>query len=288
MEPKRIEMAAEQERGRNDAAVTDLQKDRDTFLQGLFKKGAQFTQELLTENARLHQKVAELESENAQLRGQIASDDAIRELLRKIDSLERERSMLLSQFEQAEAASVRWVDQYSEVESELANLANLYVASYQLHSSLDFHATSRQLKELLEQLVGARSFAIYVASSDHSHLDPVLAHGLSGLEPVLIQADDGGLGETFATGLPRIERGDLTRGSLENPLALVPMTVEQQVIGVLAIYATLPQKSRFLQVDYELFKLFGAHAGVALVCARLFAQAHKKVPDFDGLSQRDM
>jgi GAF domain-containing protein len=59
------------------------------------------------------------------------------------------------------------------------------------------------------------------------------------------------------------------------------MTHEHKVYGVFAIYATLEQKPRFLPVDFELFKLLGAHAAGALVCACLFANAGHKIPSFD-------
>jgi len=148
--------------------------------------------------------------------------------------------------------------------------------------------TLRQMKELLEQLVGVRSFAVFLASADEKTLLPLLVMGASGIEPVAARADDGGVGEAFATAVPRIEQGDLASGSVDRPVALIPMKVEGKVIGVLAIYAMLAQKSRFMPVDFELFKMFGAHAGGALVCARIFAERGQTLPSFDGLSRREM
>jgi GAF domain-containing protein len=281
-------MTSDRKGRRSDRPPSELQKERESFIQTFFKKGAQLTQELVKESDRLHQRVNDLEQDNAQLRSQIASDDAIRELLRKIEGLERERATLLSRYEEAEAASVRYVDQYTEVESELANLANLYVASYQLHGSLDPRTTVRNLKEMLEQLVGARAFAVYVSPDDGKTLFPVYSQGLGTVETIPVRADDGGMGEVFATSVPKIEKGDLNVGMTRGPLALIPMTVEGNVIGVLCIYAMLEQKSRFLPVDFELFKLVGAHAGRALVCARLFAESGQRIPSFDAVAQRDM
>src|SRR5258708_38157221 len=126
---------------RSDRPLAELKKERDSFVQTFFRKGAAFTQELVNENSKLRHHVAELEQETTRLRTQLASDDAIRELLKKIEGLEREKKKLLSRFEEAEAASSKWVDQYTEVEGELANFANLYVASYQLHVSLSFRHT---------------------------------------------------------------------------------------------------------------------------------------------------
>src|SRR5512144_2886574 len=118
------------QRPKSERPLSELKKERDAFIETFFKRGAQ------------------VESENATLRAQVASDEAIRELLRKIDLLEREKLALLSRFEEVEAESSRWGDQYHEVESELANLANLYIATNQLHGSLDVRTTLHRIKEL--------------------------------------------------------------------------------------------------------------------------------------------
>jgi len=266
----------------------ELKKERDAFIQSFFQKGAQLTQDLVSENARLRHRLANVERENAQLLAQVKSDDAIRELLKKIDGLEREKEQLLSHYRRAEAESTRWVGEYEQMEGELANFANLYVASHQLHSSLGLAATARRIKELLEQLMGASMFAVYLASSDGRKLVPIVSDGIDHPKAVPVKPDDGGIGEVFTTAVSRIEKGDLTRGSLDHPLALVPMKTEDKVIGVLAVFATLEQKPKFMPVDYELFKLLGAHAGGALIGARLFADAGHKIPSFDSLFDAEM
>ena len=265
----------------SDRPLPELKKERDSFIHTFFTKGAQFTQELVNENTRLRHRLGELEQESAKLRAQVASDDAIHKLLKTIDGLEREKGTLISQYQQAEAASSRWVDQYTEVEGELANFANLYVASHQLHASLSFRTTTRQIKELLEQLVGSRAFAVYLVTGDGKTLVPVVYEGLGKPRRIPVNPSDGGLGEVFFTGMSKVETGDLARGSIDHPLAIVPMTHEHKVFGVFAVYATLEQKPRFLPVDFELFKLLGAHAAGALVCACLYANAGHKIPSFD-------
>ena len=111
-------------------------KERDEFIETFFKKGARFTQELLRENESLNQHIADLENENAAMRLQIKSDQAIRELLTKIEQLETEKAELVSEVREVEAKSSAVEMTYSEVETELANLASLYVASRQLHSTM--------------------------------------------------------------------------------------------------------------------------------------------------------
>ena len=282
------DMTGEKKAQRTEQPLPELKKERDSFVQTFFKKGAQFTQELVNENSRLRTRNGELEQEVTELRAQVASDDAIRELLKKIELLERDKTKLLSRYEEAEKASSRWVDQFTEVESELANFANLYVASVQLHASLSFRHTVRQLKELLEQLMGASAFAVYLTTSDGRRLAPIASQGVAKPVSVPINPSDGGIGEVFSTGIERIERGEVVHGSIDDPIALVPMKLEDKVIGVLAVYATLEQKTRFMPVDFELFKLLSAHGAAALVCARLYADANHQLPSFDSYFDSEM
>src|SRR5277367_4992194 len=133
--------------------AAELKGKRDAFLQTFFRRGAELTDELVSENRRLRDQIGDLEGENAALKTQLASDEAIRDLLKKIDELEREKARLLSTVNRQEEISNR----FAEIEAELESFANLYVASFQLHSSLGVRAVVRNVKELLGQLVGVRS-----------------------------------------------------------------------------------------------------------------------------------
>src|SRR5438445_7893177 len=86
----------------------ELKQQRDAFVHTFFKKGAEFTEELLKENERLRNQMRKVEQENATLRTQLASDEAIRDALRKIEQLEKEKQEILSQFSAAEAVTTRF------------------------------------------------------------------------------------------------------------------------------------------------------------------------------------
>src|SRR4051794_15859933 len=131
----------------SDRPPEDLLKERDAFIQQFFKKGAQFTEELLKENERLRDRIADLENDNQRLRAHLASEDAMRDLLRKIEELEREKRELVNRSASIKAATEEFSSRYTEVESELANLANLYVATSQLHSAHSVRNVLRNLKE---------------------------------------------------------------------------------------------------------------------------------------------
>jgi kynureninase len=274
----------------------DLRQQRDAFVHTFFKKGAEFTEELLKENERLRAQARGLEQENAALRTQIKSDEAIRDALHKIEQLERDKESLLSRYSAAEANTTRFTARYSEIEEELANLANLYVASYQLHSTMDLAVVVKHLRELLAQLVGARASALYVEDGARRELVPIATDGIEaqGLPRVhLAGGADAPTGHAaaieraFLTGVAHVHEGELAGAPKDSPVALIPLRTDDRSLGVIVIFEVLPQKERFVPVDFELFKMLAAHGATALAGAMLFRAAGGALPGlsvFDGVS----
>jgi len=264
-------------KGSSDAPPPDLRKERDELLQSI-SRGTRLTDEL----ERLESRLRDLEAENAGLRAKVEADSAVRELLDKIDRLERDKRELLSRFHAAEAASTEVSARVQEIEAEFANLANLFVASNQLHGSLSPRGVMRRIKEVLAQLVGAERYCLYLASPDKSELVPIAFEGMSGEQVGSVAAGEGRVGEVFKSGEARVEEDkDPSLGSFEAPAAVVPLSVDEQRVGVIAIFSTLSQKKRFDTIDFELFKLLGQHAAAALVSASLFVQAERKFPGLE-------
>src|SRR6266481_3603701 len=108
-------------------------------LRAMFNRARAFTEELLRENERLRFRVAGLSREMEQHvdpgRGGSVETGA---LLVKIGELERERDELLGRFRQVEQMNRTFATRYEEIETQNNQLANLYVASYQLHATLSF------------------------------------------------------------------------------------------------------------------------------------------------------
>lgn len=271
---------APREKGRSEepGPTEGLLEQRETFIQTFFKKGAELTEELLREDQRLRQRLRELEAENAALRAQVASDDAIRDLLTKIRDLEREKKELLSRMNDVQASSSHYNQRFAEIEAENAQLASLYVASHQLHSTLDLRSIVRQLKELLAQFVGARAFAVYLVDDDTREIVPICSEGVNASSLKRMPLDRNSVvGRSIESGAAEWVEGDATAGTIESPAATIPMLLHGRAIGVIAVFATFEQKPSFVDVDFELFKLLGAHAASALVASRLFAEHGAKV-----------
>jgi hypothetical protein len=261
----------------------ELKEKRDAFLHTFFKRGAELTEELVGENRRLTDRMAALEEENAALKTQLASDKAIRDLLRKIEDLEREKSRLLSTVH----SQAQITNRFAEIESELESFANLYVASFQLHSSLRLRVAVRHMRELLVQLVGARSLAIYFVDEGQRHLVPIATDGIDIATVPTIVIRDGNTTDpvqaiverTYLTGVLHVNDANLKAP----PAACIPLAVEDRPVGAIVVYSLLEHKKGFVTVDRELFKLLGAHAGGALVSAQLWGEADGRLPSAETL-----
>ena len=265
----------------SDPAPTDLHKEREHLMQS-FSRGARLTEEVVTEHERLISRVAELERDNAVLRAKVEADDAIHELLAKINRLEQEKLELLSQVREVEANSSQFSERFQQVETEFSNLANLFVASNQLHASLSPRGVMRRIKEVLAQLVGAQAYVIYFANSEGTELVPIAAEGVSGDDLVNQPIHSSRIGHVHQSGDAAIdEEGDPSQGTIRNPPAILPLSVDDRVIGVIAIFSTLAQKNRFTTLDYELFTLLRRQAAAALVSASLFTVAERRIPGLE-------
>jgi len=199
------------------------------------------------------------------------SKEFTEEVLRDNERLRQRLGML-------EEANKDYAARYTEIEEQNNSLASLYVASYQLHSTLDFREVIHIVLEILLNLVGAKSFAILLLDENTNELRSVACDGedlVPGIENISTQLGEGILGEVARSG----ESFYLHDGkpSLDRPLAAVPLKIKDQVIGVIAIYKLLVQKHAFTAVDYELFALLAAHAATAIFSAKLFAESERKL-----------
>jgi hypothetical protein len=265
----------------SDSPPPDLRKEADQVLQNL-TKGSRVTEEFIREHEKLRARAYELEQENARLCKQLEADTAVRELLSKIARLEAEKQELLSRFAAAEEASNQFDLRRREFESEFANLANLFVASNQIHASMSPRGVTRRIKEVLAQLVGAESYAMYMVDNQNEELVPIASEGVPADRLVSISMQSTRLGEVARSGSAVIDEDvDPSVLNFDSPPAIVPLAIDDRVVGVIAIFSTLAQKTRFDTTDFELFKLLGQHAAAALVSASLFAKAERRIPGLE-------
>src|SRR4030081_3356899 len=83
------------------------------------------------------------------------------------------------------------------------NLASLYVASYQLHSTLDFREVIQIVQEIVINLIGAEAFAILLLDEKTNELKTIASEGqdvMPGTDAISVHLGDGVLGNVARTG----------------------------------------------------------------------------------------
>ncbi len=243
----------------------------------MFRKGVQFTEQLLAENERLRFRVAQLEQEQNALAEQALGKDTFRDLIDKMSCLEDEKQLLMQRFASIEGVNRGYSDRYREMEAETDRMANLYVAIYQLHSTLDVGEAVRISFEILINLVGAARFALYIA--DGRRLNPVRTHGLelSSLAP--LEPAGGVIAQVLESREMFLADASLAQLPSDSPAACVPLLVADRVIGLFLVDQFLPQKDRVSELDHELLRLVSTHAGMALFSSALSAKVGDRWQD---------
>lgn len=252
------------------------------FLQ-VFKKGAEFTQELMKENERLRYRVLDLEEMQ---RGGSAGGEVSEEthqLRRRIEELELEKDQILNRIKHIEAENQDFANRYVEIEEENNNLANLYIASYQLHSTLDFREVLQIITEIIINLIGAEEFALLLVDEKTNELEPVASEGIPRDEVPKVKIGKGLIGEMAKTGENYfIEDAEGYVRDLTHPMVCIPLKIKEHVIGVIVIYKLLLQKTSFAEVDYELFTLLAGHAATAIFSSKLYSESERKLSTIQG------
>jgi len=255
----------------------------DEFLQ-VFKRGAEFTQDLLKENERLRFRVVQLEETLKEKGHEVAEESPdSAELKKKIAVLEQEKEEILGQIKVVEEENHNFANRYVEIEEENNMLANLYIASYQLHSTLDFKEVLKIILEIVINLIGAEEFGVLLLDEKTNRLEPVASEGLVTSELPSVAVGKGIIGESVDSGENYfIETMDGYERDFEKPIVCIPLKIKEHVIGVIAIYKLLTQKDEFNDVDYELFTLLAGHAATAVFSSRMYSDSERKLSTIQG------
>jgi transcriptional regulator with GAF, ATPase, and Fis domain len=263
--------------GMMDRDAGSISKKVEDFLQ-IFKKGEEFTQELLRENEKLRYRVAQLEelTKFTDKEGNFK----VHTLEERIKFLEDENKNLLDRYRQVEEENKDFANRYVEVEAENNNLANLYVASYQLHSTLDFNECLKIILEIVMNLIGAEEFSIMMLDEKTNELSIVAQEGMGPEARSSIRLGAGIIGASVKTGEAFYRDGDptdLAGVDYSHPLVCIPLKIKEHVIGAIVVYKLLIQKEAFSNVDYELFSMLAGHAATAIFSSKLYSQSERKL-----------
>jgi transcriptional regulator with GAF, ATPase, and Fis domain len=253
-----------------------ISKKADEFLQ-IFKRGEEFTKDLIKENERLRFRIAQLEESVEQA----GNEGKTRLYEDRIKILEEELGSILDRYRKAEEENKDFASKYIDVEAENNMLANLYVASYQLHSTLDFNEVLRIVMEIIINLIGAEKFTIFLMDEKTNELVPVASEGLPLGEMPKVKTGEGTIGKVAREGesyfLKDLSSTSTAEVNFESPIVCIPLKIKEHVIGVISIYSIFVQKTSFSNIDYELFNLLAGHAATAIFSSRLYTQSERKL-----------
>jgi hypothetical protein len=182
---------------------------------------------------------------------------------------------------QAENEREELAARLGEVEHQVGRLMTLYVATYQLHATLDPADVQSTIAEIAVNMLGAEQFVLLLRDEEKDVLEIRLKEG----------AIDAPWAKTaiYVGGDPLIDAslidGVLRFGPSEGSpvLVAVPLRVQDVTVGALVITKLLDHKGKLVEEDRELLDLLGAHAASALFASRVYARAARKLRTLEGL-----
>jgi len=230
---------------------------------------ARETHEVLQSNEALRALAASLEAEMNRLHEQAIS------LRAENERHQKEQARLQVQLDSTRAESQRYSARYTEIEQQSSNLANLYVASYRLHGTLDRQEVIDTIKEIIANLVGSEEAGLFELDPQKQVLELVASFGIAPDACPSVPLGSGLIGRAAKTG--EIYVADPAQPpagpGLEGRLtACIPLTLDGRVTGAIAIFKLLPQKAGIEDLDREIFELLATHAATALYCTGLHAK----------------
>ena len=191
---------------------------------------------------------------------------------------ELERRLSTAESDVKELAS-RLVDS----EHQGGRLMNLYVATYQLHATLDPAEVQATIAEIAINLLGAQQFVLLLRRDEGDGCEIALIEGMyDGVTPPYD-------GETYEGGDSMVDQtlndGVLRLGPTgeSQALAAVPLRVQNEIVGALVLLKLLDHKPILRAEDRDLLDLLSAHAASALFAARLFATKDRKLRTLESL-----
>jgi len=252
----------------------------------------QYTQGLLRENEKLRAMATALESDKRRLELEVIEARVVlqqkEELRLAAEKFEASRLETLMQLEKArhdcDAATLElerlraryedvehenetYAEKYHQIETQSSNLSNLYVASYQLHASVERETVLSTIQEIVVNLIGSEEVAIFEFHENAHEFRLASAFGVEQTKLKSFKAGSGPIGSRLLSG--EVFVNDHVSGGEDKLTACVPLRIGDRVTGAILVFRLLEHKQGLQPVDHELFELLAIHASTALYCANL-------------------
>ena len=244
----------------------DSQEHRE-YVERVLQNTQRFLEDALKENERLRALTLRLENER------LRATDQVLELTETVAKLQAQQARQQQLSSAMESENRRFSEEFAEIEQQNNNLANLYVASYRLHGSIDRDEVLQVIQEIIINLIGSEELAIFELRPGEQRLRLLSSFGLDSQAYAELPLDDAPIAKVARSGEMFLCEPPYNMTAAPASLtACIPLKVDGNVIGVIAIFRMLPQKQSIAYVDRELFSLLGSHAAMALYCSGLHRQ----------------
>lgn len=270
--------------------MTENNDKQDGFFAKFFEEGKAHIEDLLNQNEQLKKQVALLRHELSQKPGAESVEDVdgeseLASICQERDRLKDELYKFRKRMQDLETENTEFAEKYLQVEKESSNLASLYVASYQLHSSLDYDVVLQRINEILINLIGAERFAVYLYDPKSNSFTLVSGEGVEERKGSKIPLADNFLSRIARSGELYLAQDVSSAGDDDRPIAALPLVAQDELLGLLVIYKLLIQKDSFEPIDHELFDLLAGHAAIAVRAAQMHARSERKAATLEGFLQ---
>lgn len=184
----------------------------------------------------------------------------------ELENLQLQLQQLSQRVQIVEAENHELRDRCSLSEEEHFRFVNLYVASQRLSNTLDVEEIMEIVQEIVVNLVGSEQFGMFFLSEDSDgHDDPLeLVAEVSQGEQQLVRpkASHPRIQEVLRTGKLWVSEDPAL-----SPAAVIPLKIEEDLLGAVVVYGLLPQKPSFTETDISLFELLTTHVARAFYAA---------------------
>lgn len=245
-------------------------------------KGDKLVKEIVEENQTLKLQIKDLQIQQENKKNSLENSQLEQEnkkLQQNIRHLEQHNLSI-------EAEKRVFIQRYIDVEKQNEALTNLYVASYQLHSTLESQKVVNIIAEIIVNLIGAEEFAIFTLNEDQTELifmGGELGQRQRNKKKIPLGSDIEGQVALRRTSYRSAEGEHLISIPLEISLGVKSGSEAiNELVGVISIYKLLAHKKNFTDLDYELLNLLAGHAATALLSAKLYQGTERKLRTIEG------
>jgi hypothetical protein len=243
-------------------------------MKDLFRRTKELAVELMRDNEQL--RVHNLLLERQKIEAEQRLDHS--RLGKENEQLKSELELLNGRLTDIEKKSQKFRRRYEDIEQYNMALSNVYIAANQLHSTLDFTQVVKMAEEILWNFVASPSFAIFLRDEKTSDLKLVGGQGIDGRFPSdALHEPAGMVAESLNEGVSLFVEG----ATSADPLACVPLKIEDRVVGLVVVYSIEEHKGGLTDLDKELFELLANQTATAMTSSRVYSETVKKLKSME-------